>query len=185
MNLLHWDSLVFHWIRSWTTSPPLQTCFTYLSMLGDGYFNIYLALGIGIWQIFVRRKKAFLSLHILNTWFFAGIIADTIKRVVARPRPLNIHNLTSFPSGHSATVFALATLFSLRYPRKQWLFWPIAFMVSLSRVIIGVHYPLDVTAGGAIGILTTILYFYIVKKLKNQVNLRKSRNKIQPEPSST
>lgn len=84
----------------------------------------------------------------------------------------------SFPSGHSATAFALAVSWSMRYP--DWyvvapsLLW--ASSVGLSRVWLGVHYPSDVLVGALLGsgIAFGIHYF--------DIRLRKRFSLVLPKP---
>jgi membrane-associated phospholipid phosphatase len=59
----------------------------------------------------------------------------------------------SFPSGHSVTAFALACVLSHVYPRCALLFYGLAGLVALSRIYLAQHFPSDVVAGAAIGIL--------------------------------
>lgn len=59
----------------------------------------------------------------------------------------------SFPSGHSVTAFALAFVLSRAYPRCAFLFYGVASLIALSRVYLAQHFPSDVVAGAAIGIL--------------------------------
>jgi membrane-associated phospholipid phosphatase len=59
----------------------------------------------------------------------------------------------SFPSGHSVTAFALAFVLSRAYPRYAVLFYGLAILVALSRVYLARHFPSDVVAGAAIGLL--------------------------------
>jgi lipid-A-disaccharide synthase len=58
----------------------------------------------------------------------------------------------SFPSGHTAAAFAVATglVFSFR-GRRRWLWFAPAAFVGVSRVACGVHFPLDVLAGALLG----------------------------------
>jgi membrane-associated phospholipid phosphatase len=57
----------------------------------------------------------------------------------------------SFPSGHSASAFALAAVLAWAYPRLRALFWVLAIGCALSRFIDAVHWPTDCVAGAAIG----------------------------------
>lgn len=74
----------------------------------------------------------------------------------------------SFPSGHTFNAFLLATVmsFSLYHANNQslhpYFFVPYvwALLVGLSRVALGAHTPLDVTAGGALGLLIATLFIY-------------------------
>jgi undecaprenyl-diphosphatase len=88
------------------------------------------------------------------------------KELVARPRPYeaiaNVHFLYtqldfSFPSGHAAGAFALATVLGARVKKLLLPLAALASAVAFGRVYIGVHYPLDVLAGAVLGI--TIGYF--------------------------
>ncbi len=62
------------------------------------------------------------------------------------------HRFGSFPSGHSTTIFTVAGILSLYLRRGSltWLLAAAALLVGLSRIAVGVHWPLDVL-GGAFG----------------------------------
>jgi undecaprenyl-diphosphatase len=57
----------------------------------------------------------------------------------------------AFPSGHAATSFAAAVVLSLALPTLAPAFLVLAAAVSFSRLYVGVHFPLDVLAGAALG----------------------------------
>ena len=65
----------------------------------------------------------------------------------------------TFPSGHSQTAFGVAVFIALMFKRHAalWLSW--AAVVALSRVYLGVHFPLDVVAGSLIGALAAFVVF--------------------------
>jgi len=58
----------------------------------------------------------------------------------------------SFPSGHAATSFAAATVLMFARPRLAPLWLLIAAAIGFSRVYVGVHYPLDIVGGAALGV---------------------------------
>jgi membrane-associated phospholipid phosphatase len=97
------------------------------------------------------------------------ISSHLIKPIVERVRPCHVipdvHLLVacsqglSFPSSHAANSFAIATLISLSYRRRIWLYLTIAAIVAYSRIAVGVHYPFDALAGAAVGMLGATAVF--------------------------
>ncbi|PAZ16144.1 phosphatase PAP2 family protein [Streptomyces sp. SA15] len=80
-----------------------------------------------------------------------------VKRVVRRPRPAHVAPLVrtagrhSFPSSHATSAAAAAVAYGALGAR---VIPPLAAAMCLSRLIVGVHYPSDVAAGAALGVLT-------------------------------
>ena len=80
-----------------------------------------------------------------------------------RVHPFSTEDSPSFPSGHTATAFALATSLSVKCP-KWYVIAPSALWacsVGVSRMNEGVHYPTDVLAGAAIGVGCSLANIYI------------------------
>ncbi|MDI6871151.1 MAG: phosphatase PAP2 family protein [Bacillota bacterium] len=93
----------------------------------------------------------------------AGVLVTGAKWAVGRGRPdsdapNSVHYLAgrpgydSFPSGHTATAFALARVLARRYPERSRLFYVLAGLVGLSRIYLNRHYPGDVAAGALVGL---------------------------------
>jgi membrane-associated phospholipid phosphatase len=111
---------------------------------------------------------------LFSTIALSGIIADIIKPVVARARPILLlhHNdygfaffktqaaWNSMPSGHTTTVFALACCLSELYPRGRILWFAYALTIAFSRIIVDAHYLSDVVAGAFLGWLTVRLFVH-------------------------
>jgi undecaprenyl-diphosphatase len=114
---------------------------------------------------------------VLLLTFVAVALADwtsmAIKALVHRPRPplrypeptplVPVPHDGSFPSGHAATSFAAATMLSFAFPTFAPALLILAAAVALSRVYVGVHYPLDVIGGAALGALTSIALLTLVR----------------------
>lgn len=95
----------------------------------------------------------------------SGIMVQILKHLVGRARPRMTlppwehigpsfdSDLHSFPSGHTATSFALAAVLASRFPRQAWIFYLIAGLVGVGRVVGGSHYPSDVLAGAILGLV--------------------------------
>ena len=65
---------------------------------------------------------------------------------------------SSFPSGHAAGVFSVATVVASRYHKHRWVPWVMygfATAVSFSRVTTSAHFPSDVFLGAALGYAIT------------------------------
>lgn len=125
------------------------------------------------------REVAVLGLFAL---IFSNVLVILLKIVVAEPRPFlalpNVDLLapesgSSFPSGHTASVFAAAIVIGLKYHRKTkgkkyWLIYPLllfAIVVGYSRIYVGVHYPYDVIFGALLGVICAL----IILKSENKI----------------
>lgn len=138
----------------------------------------YIAVGVPVVMAavaWIRHDKELLKDAAYIGTSVAGAFAVTygMKYLVGRERPYDkypdrVHaysheNSPSFPSGHTATAFALATSLSLKYP-KWYVIAPSAFWacsVGISRMNEGVHYPSDVLAGAVVGAGCAVANAYI------------------------
>ncbi len=86
-------------------------------------------------------------------------------------------NSSSFPSNHTVAMFALATALLLINKRLVGLIsLVVAILVGISRVYIGVHFPLDILGGIVYGVALTLLFYLVFPKmyefLAKRYNLR-------------
>ncbi|GMG96428.1 phosphatase PAP2 family protein [Tepidimicrobium xylanilyticum] len=94
-------------------------------------------------------------------------ITYSLKSLLSRERPYNIlKDLNtfgivlkdySFPSGHTSASFSIAAIIALNMPKLSILVFPIALLIGISRIYLGVHYPTDVVAGIVLGTGSAIL----------------------------
>ena len=74
-------------------------------------------------------------------------VADpTITLIDAKP------TTQSFPSGHAAMAVAGAIAGVRMMPGSIWVWWPLAAIIAVSRIYLGVHWPSDIVAGALIGV---------------------------------
>jgi undecaprenyl-diphosphatase len=90
-------------------------------------------------------------------------LAGLVKVAVHEHRPRGTHPLVaiphsaSFPSGHTATAFAAATMLTALEPRAAAAWLALAAAIAYSRLYVGVHFPVDVAGGIAVGAATALL----------------------------
>ena len=145
--------------------------FSHVTLLGDGIFVICIAVLLLFYSL---RSSVFL----LTSYLSSGLIVQILKRVVfsdcQRPvkyfqdtvqlhlvdgvRLLNGH---SFPSGHSASAFALFLSIAIisRNRYIQVICFILACTVAYSRVYLSQHFLGDIYAGSLIGVIGTLALY--------------------------
>lgn len=113
---------------------------------------------------------------VAGTVWLTDLITLAIKLSVGRPRPfealaeadpLIVASVgTSFPSGHASMSAAGAIVLASLAPRAWPLLALLAVVVAVSRVYVGVHYPLDVFAGLALGSLVGTAVVLALRRLR-------------------
>lgn len=159
--LVQFERDVLLWIQENLRCAALDPFMKLFSALGNaGIFWVALTLVLLIFRK-TRRTGAYCAAAIALTFL---VVNCAVKPLVARIRPYDLfpeirilvhaeHDF-SFPSGHSANSFACAWALYRRAPRKYGV--PaliLAALIALSRLYVGVHYPTDVLAGIAAGVL--------------------------------
>jgi undecaprenyl-diphosphatase len=152
----------------------LNDVFVWLSDAGDHGF-VWLALGL-VLSLAWRRAAPFVLVLLADA--VADGLAALLKLAVGTGRPagggplITIPHSDSFPSGHAATSFACATVLTTIAPRAAPAFYLLALAIGYSRVYVGVHWPLDVVGGAALGVATALLLLAAARR--RSVRLRRS-----------
>lgn len=178
LAIVYWiDVPMSLWAQSWPQS--IRDFFLLITDLGlsDWYLipSLVLLIVSALLALLIPKptpKRALWQMTGLWAFFFVGVglpglLSNLIKRVIGRGRPelfeqvgpLSFQNFfndwtyQSFPSGHATTAFALCFVVSFLSPR--WFPWMLAFaiMISLSRIVVGAHYPTDVLGSVLVGTL--------------------------------
>lgn len=139
----------------------------------------------------------------------AGLIANVLKLLIFRRRPLALHadvaniditwghmargipvsengflefNWQSFPSAHTATAVAFAVGMVMLFPKGRPVFWFLAILAGVQRVVFRAHWPTDVLAGAVLGLAAVYCYYtrgclgtWIFDRLERGCQIRRLR----------
>ncbi len=171
-KLLDWDREAFLYLNGlgierydgfWSTVTDMTTWVP--------LFVFFLAL---LFWKHPRREAWYMTLTAVLLMVFVLLLTNLTKEWVARLRPNNNAEIStlirilktpttySFFSGHASSSFSLTTLMvlylrdSFRW-RHLFFVWPLLF--ALSRIYVGVHYPIDILVGAGVGTLAGILFY--------------------------
>jgi undecaprenyl-diphosphatase len=137
---------------------PVRRYFAAVSRLGDGlaWYTLLALLPL------VLGPAAFPGAIHMGLTALAGVgIYRGLKERLLRERPFASHrgvrawlpplDRYSFPSGHTLHAVCFTVMLATYHPALLWVAVPFAASVAASRVVLGLHYPSDVLAGGVIG----------------------------------
>lgn len=151
----------------------IKDFFEFITPLGisTGYLVGSFSLGLLFKYYFRRPIYAHRAFFLFASIAVSGILAVILKWVAGRFRPKvlfeeNLYGFNffaagyeknSFPSGHATTVFSLALVLALFFPKYRIPLFCFALIVGASRVIITSHYLSDM-AGGALVAFVTVFF---------------------------
>lgn len=179
-GLLTADGVLRHWVvvHRWAPLDALMLAVSTVGRVG----LVWLALGFVAWRL-DRRRAAGVWQMVLAASLATTLAEAVVKPIVHRPRPFEVvadapliggePGEYSFPSGHAASSFAAAFALSHVWPTARLPFWALAVLITLSRVYIGVHYPLDVIAGALLGLAVG---YFVIGRTRWRIETRKPRD---------
>ncbi len=142
-------------------------------------YGVFLVIFLTI--LFLAYKKdQTLLFNCLTSLAVTLLVTVVLKELVDRPRPYELYEvvsaagadyLPSFPSGHAALSFALATSVVLRRRVIGGVLLFLATIFSLGRVVALVHYPTDIAFGMLVGVSVALF----VDRYKVQVSLKRKK----------
>ena len=130
--------------------------------------------------VLARRTRRGVDLFLAGS--LAWLVAKVIKEAVERGRPAALLQEVTlrgeagtgfgFVSGHSAVAAALATVAAFYLPmRWKVAVWAVAVLVGVARMYVGVHLPLDVAGGLAMGwAIGSLVHFVLLPELTGQAD---------------
>jgi membrane-associated phospholipid phosphatase len=152
-------------------NPFWDVFFTVVSALSEEAFLIAL-LGLLYWCVDKRLGYKIGFLYVTN-----APLNFIIKAIADAPRPIGSEGIrsiytetatgSSFPSGHSQLGGGLF-YFLFKNTKTRWwrlMFLLIAILIPISRLYLGVHFPIDVTVGFALGVIMVYVSGFIFEKL--------------------
>lgn len=166
-KLTEFDTALYFLLFKPHRSEPVRLIALGLSKSGDGL--LYVVLGFGLALVNPDLGLPLLFVTLLG-FMIERPVYFLCKRYVGRIRPCDCLQQVAFltpsdqfslPSGHSAGAFLFATIWISAFPAFALLLYLWALGVAISRVIVGVHYPLDIIAGAMLGIFCAELALFI------------------------
>lgn len=185
--LLFYGKTRSHIVLNEFHAPVSDTLFKYLTLLGHGLFIIVLSILISLLRIrwFLLILLSFIISGLLAQFFKLVIFPDVVRPVAYFDGIYHLHLVHgvkmlrshSFPSGHSASAFALFFALAHIVRRRFWeLFWLIiAIAVAYSRVYLSQHFLIDILGGSFLGILSVFISLTILNRINKpwlNMNLR-------------
>jgi membrane-associated phospholipid phosphatase len=167
--------------------PYLDFFFRHITHLGDGIFLAILCVLLLFWRYYY-------AVLCLIAYLLSGIPVrigkDLLWADALRPQPyfeqkgiilhlvegVEIHTYKSFPSGHSATSFAIFCIIALLCKNKaqQALCFALAFAVVVSRMYLCQHFWVDTYTGACLGTGSALCAFYAVNTYTSLAQQHKS-----------
>lgn len=139
-------------------------------------FLVGIGLAIGLYRSQLPRVE---QLHIFIVAMVSGVLAragfvELIRQFIDRDRPFVAFHFdpiiavqsASFPSGHAAFFFGVASAVAMYNKRWGVLLGIAALIISIARVIAGAHYPLDILGGAVCGIVAGYLVTFVARLIE-------------------
>jgi membrane-associated phospholipid phosphatase len=145
--------------------------FKYFTNAGDGFMWVPVLLIV----LFVLKRKDVLPL-LISGFAASTIVTQIFKYLIVpdEPRPIKVikdtnlihtvpgvelHSISSFPSGHTGTAFCFYILFCLLVNKNWWIVvgLVLALLVAYSRVYLAQHFPFDLAGGILVAIISMVV----------------------------
>ncbi len=167
------DWQIFYFFNRLSGKNIFLDCLTIFFAQYSGYFLLLILVFLLLKKYKKYKNLVFVSLGsaLVSRFLFTELIRHLYFR--SRPFVENSVNLliyhkptASFPSGHTSFYFALSTVVYLYNKKLGTFFFLVSFLMGISRIYCGLHWPSDILVGAAIGVLVGWLFVELFKKIK-------------------
>jgi undecaprenyl-diphosphatase len=181
--LLAIDRTVFLFINLTLANPATDF---FMPLITNDYF-LRIIYGLALVCLLLFGRKRFIWVVVFSVVVVALTDQSSsawLKPFFERLRPckvMQVHLLVgcgsgyAFPSSHAANLFGQAFFFGLLYRKYMIYLFGFGFVVGISRIFVGVHFPLDVLSGAVLGTVEGTIAAWLMIKLCRM-------GKLKPEP---
>ena len=174
------DLIVAKYCASTFTNDNIRSTLKDVSKLGLATPYLIFAAVCFMFFRFIKKRKIWSNraLFVFLSISFSGILVLITKFIFGRYRPKMFleeqlygfkffqlkGKLTSFPSGHASTIVALMLALYFISPKYRAIYFAIALVIAISRVLVCHHYLTDVVFGFYLAVVTTVCLKHFMEK---------------------
>jgi undecaprenyl-diphosphatase len=141
------------------------------------YMLYFLCLSIVVYWFTRTNKNRMMVIQAVIAFILAEILGKMAGQFHSHYQPFAVlphvnqlieHDIdNSFPSDHTILFFSVCISFWLVRKKGEWLWLMLPFCVAISRIWVGVHYPIDVITGALLGVISALFVYWLVPKLSS------------------
>ncbi len=167
------NTAIFEYLHSFAGQ---GICWDSLIIFCAKYLAYVMVLALAFFLIFGKDKKRELKMIVFavsSAILSRLVITEIIRYFYPHLRPFEVLNFvpliydyaSSFPSGHAAFFFALTTIIFIFHKKWGIVYFLGSFIIVLSRIMAGLHWPLDILGGFLVGIGSAVLIYSTFRKI--------------------
>ena len=177
---LSFDLTIAKYCNSIFSNNKIRSILKDISKLGIATFYLIFSAMIFLLFRFIRKREIWSNrgLFVFLSISLSGVLVLITKFIFGRYRPKMFFKeqlygfeffqlkgkITSFPSGHASTIVALMLSLYFISPKYRVIYFIIAFVIVISRVLVCHHYLTDVVVGSYVAVITTLCLKQVLDK---------------------